>query len=137
MNGGDVLLREENGDGKKSRVTLDSSGGSSAINGPLLDIEAVAKALSVTPRHVQRLVSEVESRYLKVGRFVRFDPAELNVWLDKLRVNPIVALLAATHPGGSFVPFLGGLERRSGNSRRTGSVGVRLPYRLPNQGALP
>jgi excisionase family DNA binding protein len=59
-----------------------------ALSEPLLDIEAVAGALAVTPRHVQRLVSERRIPYLKVGRFVRFDPNELNVWLETLRVAP-------------------------------------------------
>lgn len=72
----------------KSTQSFDSKGRSSTLNGALLDIGAVAEALSVTPRHVQRLVSERRIPYLKVGRFVRFDPAELNVWLDKLRVEP-------------------------------------------------
>jgi hypothetical protein len=37
----------------------------------LLDIHAVAEALCVTPRHIQRLVAERRIPYLKVGRFVR------------------------------------------------------------------
>jgi excisionase family DNA binding protein len=41
-----------------------------------------AQALGVTRRHVQRLVSERRIPLIKVGRFVRFDPASLNVWLD-------------------------------------------------------
>lgn len=47
----------------------------SLLRGPLLDIGAVAEALGVTPRHIQRLVSERRIPFLKVGRFVRFDPA--------------------------------------------------------------
>jgi len=53
------------------------------LRGPLLDIDAVAEALGVTSRHVQRLVSERRIPFLKVGRFVRFDPGVLNVWLDQ------------------------------------------------------
>ena len=56
---------------------------------PLLDIDAVALALGVTRRHVQRLVAERRIPFLKVGRFVRFDPAALNVWLDQQRVEPV------------------------------------------------
>jgi excisionase family DNA binding protein len=58
------------------------------LRGPLLDLDAVAQALGVTRRHVQRLVSERRIPYLKVGRFVRFDPAELNVWIEQQRVAP-------------------------------------------------
>jgi excisionase family DNA binding protein len=72
----------------KSGGTSNSRSSSLARNGPLLDIDAVAEALGVTSRHVQRLVSERRIPYLKIGRFVRFDPAELDVWLDKLRVAP-------------------------------------------------
>jgi excisionase family DNA binding protein len=62
------------------------------LNTPLLDADAVAQALGVTRRHVQRLVSERRIPFLKVGRFVRFDPAELNVWLDRQRVEPVRSL---------------------------------------------
>jgi len=56
---------------------------------PLLDIHAVAQALGITSRHVQRLVAERRIPFLKVGRFVRFDPAVLNVWLEEQRVDPV------------------------------------------------
>jgi excisionase family DNA binding protein len=54
----------------------------------LLDVDTVAQALAVRRRHVQRLVSERRIPFIKVGRFVRFDPASLNVWLDGRRVEP-------------------------------------------------
>jgi excisionase family DNA binding protein len=53
----------------------------------LLDIHAVAQTLGVTPRHVQCLVAERRIPLLKIGRFVRFDPAALNLWLDQQRVE--------------------------------------------------
>jgi excisionase family DNA binding protein len=55
---------------------------------PLIDIHGVAEVLGVTPRHIQRLVAERRIPYLKVGRFVRFDRAELSVWLNHQRVEP-------------------------------------------------
>ena len=61
----------------------------SCVERPLLDIDQVATALGVTRRHVQRLVSERRIPFLKVGRFVRFDPAALNVWLEDQRVEPL------------------------------------------------
>jgi excisionase family DNA binding protein len=51
----------------------------------LLDIDAVAEQLAVTPRHIRRLVAERRIPYLKVGRFIRFDPAEVESWLDRTR----------------------------------------------------
>jgi len=54
----------------------------------LIDIHGVAEVFGVTPRHIQRLVAERRIPYLKIGRFVRFDRAELSVWLDQQRVEP-------------------------------------------------
>ncbi len=51
----------------------------------LLDIDAVAVQLAVTPRHIRRLVAERRIPYIKVGRFIRFDPAEVDAWLDAAR----------------------------------------------------
>jgi excisionase family DNA binding protein len=55
--------------------------------GPLLDVESVAGTLGVTTRHVRRLVAERRIPFFKVGKFVRFDPAELDVWLSEQRVD--------------------------------------------------
>lgn len=54
---------------------------------PLLDVAAVAQAMGVTDRHIRRLVAERRIPFLKVGRFVRFDPGALDVWLDRQRVE--------------------------------------------------
>ena len=56
-----------------------------ALTSSLIDIPCVAQVLGVTPRHIQRLVAERRIPYLKIGRFVRFDRAELDVWLDEQR----------------------------------------------------
>jgi excisionase family DNA binding protein len=53
----------------------------------LLDTAAVAEILGITPRHVRRLVAERRIPFVKVGRFVRFDSGELDVWLDQQRVD--------------------------------------------------
>jgi excisionase family DNA binding protein len=52
----------------------------------LLDAIEVAEILKTTPRHVRRLVEERRIPFLKVGRFVRFDPTELELWLASRRV---------------------------------------------------
>lgn len=54
---------------------------------PLLDVDGVAEALGVTSRHIRRLVAERRIPFIKVGKFVRFDPGELDVWLDQHRVE--------------------------------------------------
>ncbi len=58
-----------------------------AHRAPLLDTDEVAKVLRVRPRHVRRLVAERRIPFVKVGKFVRFDPGELDVWLDQQRVE--------------------------------------------------
>lgn len=63
------------------------SRGSEGARAALLDIPGVARALAVTPRHVQRLVAERRIPFFKVGRFVRFDPGELDLWLEQQRVE--------------------------------------------------
>lgn len=53
----------------------------------LLDVDGVAEALGVTSRHIRRLVAERRIPFFKVGKFVRFDPGELDVWLDQQRLE--------------------------------------------------
>lgn len=71
-----------------STTNSKSSGGGPAHRASLLDADEVAHVLSITPRHVRRRVAERRIPFLKVGRFVRFDPASLNLWLDGQRVEP-------------------------------------------------
>lgn len=52
----------------------------------LLNIDQLAQRLGTTARHVRRLVAEKRVPYYKVGRLVRFDPAEITVWLATRRV---------------------------------------------------
>ena len=54
---------------------------------PLLDVNGLARRLGVTVRFVRRLVEERRIPYLKVGRFVRFDPDEIERWLAATRVE--------------------------------------------------
>ena len=52
----------------------------------LLTMDELAERLGVTQRHVRRLVAEKRVPYLKVGRFIRFDPAQISAWLESRRV---------------------------------------------------
>lgn len=49
------------------------------------DIEAVACRLGVPVRHVRRLVAERRIPFLKWSHLLRFDPAEIEAWLDQAR----------------------------------------------------
>ena len=52
---------------------------------PLIDLRAVAARLGVNDRFVRRLVAEDRITFYKVGRLLRFDPAEVEAWLDRHR----------------------------------------------------
>lgn len=53
----------------------------------LLDVGEVAARLSVSPRFIRRLVNERRIPYCKVGKFVRFDAAEVADWVTKMRME--------------------------------------------------
>jgi len=55
----------------------------------LLDVAEVAARLGATVRFVRRLVAERRIPYVKVGKFVRFDPAEVEAWIDDHRVGQL------------------------------------------------
>ena len=52
----------------------------------LMTMDQLAERLGVTHRHVRRLVDERRVPFLRVGRFIRFDPAEVADWLNQSRV---------------------------------------------------
>jgi excisionase family DNA binding protein len=53
----------------------------------LLTIDQLAERLGVSTRHIRRLVAERRVPYLKVGRFVRFDPSAVADWLARASVE--------------------------------------------------
>ena len=55
---------------------------------PLWDINAVARRLGVQVRHVRRLVTERRIPFIKWGHLLRFDPVEIEAWLDAGRQPP-------------------------------------------------
>lgn len=64
----------------------------------LLDIDEVAAHLGVSVRHVRRLVAERRIPFVKWGKLLRFDPADIAVWLDVQRVSP----RSMSHPIGTI-----------------------------------
>lgn len=52
----------------------------------LLTVKQVAEQLNVNERHVRRLVFERRIPYLKWGHLLRFDPVELEQWLEQARI---------------------------------------------------
>jgi len=57
-----------------------------AVLPQLLTMDQLAERLGVTRRHVRRLVDERRVPFLRVGRFIRFDPAQIADWLNSNRV---------------------------------------------------
>ena len=55
---------------------------------PLMDLPALAERLGVNHRHIRRLVAERRIPFLKWGHLLRFDPAEIDAWLDGARRPP-------------------------------------------------
>ena len=53
----------------------------------LLTMDELAERLGETHRHVRRLVTERRVPFLRVGRLIRFDPAQIVTWLDRARVT--------------------------------------------------
>ena len=52
----------------------------------LLTLKQVAEQLNVNEGHVRRLVFERRIPYLKWGHLLRFDPVEVEQWLDHARI---------------------------------------------------
>jgi excisionase family DNA binding protein len=52
----------------------------------LLTLKQVAEVLNVNERHVRRLVFERRIPYFKWGHLLRFDPVELEKWLEQARI---------------------------------------------------
>ena len=56
-----------------------------------MDLPAVAERLGVNERHIRRLVAERRIPYLKWGHLLRFDPTDIDTWLDQARHTPRTA----------------------------------------------
>ena len=52
---------------------------------PLLTIDGVAKQLAVPESFVRRLVRERRIEFLKVGRYVRFEPTAVHLLVESAR----------------------------------------------------
>jgi excisionase family DNA binding protein len=70
------------------RRTGRSAPESDAAAPPLLDTAAAAYRLGTPERFVRRLVDQRRIAFYKVGKYVRFDPRDLDAWLAQHRVDP-------------------------------------------------
>ena len=65
----------------------------------LLDVAGVAEVLGVTVRHVRRLVADRRIPYLKWGHYVRFDPDDIQHWLEEARIEAVRPGRASSQAG--------------------------------------
>jgi len=55
----------------------------------LLGVRDLAEKLGTSERFVRRLVCERRVPFHKVGKFVRFDPRDIELWLAEHRVESV------------------------------------------------
>ena len=98
------------------------AGSATTVEAELVDIDWVAKRLGVTVRHVRRLVAERRIPLVKWGHLLRFDPEEVESWIDSAR-RPAGA--RAAEPAMSRTPSRG---RNSRDRGRTAAVRSGKPF---------
>lgn len=67
----------------------------------LLNIDQAAERLGTSPRFVRRLVAERRLTFVRVGRYVRIEPADLDAFIDAGRVEPFVVPVRYHSVGGT------------------------------------
>jgi excisionase family DNA binding protein len=55
----------------------------------LLDPVEFAERLGVSIRYVRRLIAERRIEYVKVGHLIRFEPSQVDAWIDDNRVQAL------------------------------------------------
>ena len=61
----------------------------------LLTVEEAAERLGTSVRFVRRLIAERRIAYVKLGRYVRLDPADVEAFIAASRVQVRPSLVAA------------------------------------------
>lgn len=75
----------------------------------LIDINAAAELLGTTVRHMRGLVADRRITYVKVGHLIRFDPDDLDEWIDAHKRRAVRDLPRKypqrSHPAARVVPI--------------------------------
>jgi excisionase family DNA binding protein len=61
---------------------------SALVRPALMNIEQAAYRLGVSVRHMRRLVAERRIPFVKWGHLLRFDPVEIDRWIDDCAIHP-------------------------------------------------
>lgn len=56
----------------------------------LVDIETLSRSFGISTRQVRRFVADGQIPFVRVGHLIRFDPDELNRWIDARRSGSVV-----------------------------------------------
>lgn len=54
---------------------------------PMLDVNGLAALLNLNVGYIRRLVHERRVPFHKIGKFVRFDPEDIDEWVYERRVT--------------------------------------------------
>jgi excisionase family DNA binding protein len=55
----------------------------------LLTKPKTAEYLSITPRHLDYLVEKRRIPFVRVGRYIRFKPSDLDEWIEENRTEAL------------------------------------------------
>lgn len=83
----------------------------------LLTIDEAAKRIRMSVRHVRRLIAEGAIAHHRLGRSIRFDPADLEAYLAATRVGPARDEAPAVAPAGAFSLTSGSLHSMNTEDR--------------------
>lgn len=85
-----TVIRERRQRGVPRSTGSSESGSQSERDvGVLLDVHGAAQRLGVSVRFVRRLVEQRRVPFMKIGKFIRFDPATLDEWARSQSVEPV------------------------------------------------
>ena len=78
---------------QQDRISAPKKGSHPARQGalpqaPFLGVDEMASWLGVEVGFIRRLIAERRIPFVKVGKYVRFDPEEVAVWIDGQRMHP-------------------------------------------------
>ena len=76
-------VRQNGGRGRRSEGLVARPSAS------LINTDEAAERLGVTPRFIRRLVDERRIAFHKIGKYVRFDPADIDRFAMDSRVDPL------------------------------------------------